>query len=396
MLRLVSSESVTEGHPDKVADQISDAVLDAALGRDLGAVVTCETLVTTGLALVAGELSGCGGTDLNLDVAGVARRTLKRIGYTDDRYGINADTCSVLIAMDPPSVERDDGATCGHEGTIGHSEEAGPASTGQGVVYGYATNEHPTFLPQPIAYAHALSRRLAVARREAESPFGLQGTAMVTVEYEGQVAKRVVSVVISTQHEERATVDEIESAVAERVLGPVLDGVDGFDDCALVVNPLGQLAPGRPTADCGFTGRKVIVDTYGGVGRHGGGSFSGKDPARVDRCGAYACRWVAKNLVAAGAASRCEVHLSYASGQPAPMSMAVDTFGTEHVDPARILAVVREVFDLRPRSIVRDLDLRRPIYSGTAAYGHFGRAEPWCTWERLDRVGALTSALGLR
>lgn len=392
MLRHISSESVTEGHPDKVADQVSDAVLDAALEQDLDAVVSCETLVTTGMVLVAGELAGLEEPDPPLDIAGVARRTLQRIGCTDDRFGINADTCSVLVAMEVRDGERADEASDGGDEEDGVTD---PGSRAQGLVYGYATDEHPTFLPQPIAHAHALARRLTHARREGDAPFGPHGTAMVTVEYEGQVAKRVVSVVIATQHEEGSTLDEVESAVAEQVLAPVLDGVEGFDDCSLVVHSLGHVEPAGPRVDWGLTGRKIIVDTYGGVGRHGGRSFSGKDPSTVDRAGAYACRWVAKNVVAAGIASRCEVHAAYEGVRRAPASVVVETFGTEHVDPPRITAAIREVFDLRPTSIVRDLDLRRPIYSGTAAYGHFGRTEPWCTWERLDRVAALTSAVGL-
>jgi len=384
----MSSESFTEGHPDKVADQISDAVLDAVLDQDTDAVVACEALVTAGFALVAGELAAFGGADPALDITTIVRDTLERTGCTDDRFGISAETCSVLVSMEAP-FSGSAGVPAGGDGPTG-PVSAHPASAAQATVYGYATDEHPSFLPQPIAYAHALSRGLADVRREGGSPFGPNGTAMVTVEYEDQVPERVVAVVISTQHDDGVTVDEVESAVAEGVLGPVLAGQSGFDGCSLVVHSLGGWHTGW-----GLTGRKIIADTYGGIGRHGGGAFSGRDPSTLDRSGAYACRWVAKNLVAAGAASRCEVHLTYAGGRYEPLATAIDTFGTETVDPARIVDAVHEVFDLQPSSIVRDLDLRRPIYARTAAYGHFGRTETWCTWERLDRVPALTSALGL-
>ncbi len=395
MNRIVTSESVTEGHPDKVADQISDAVLDAALTQDSEAHVACETLVTTGLVVVAGEMSSSDGAEININPAELARTTLCRIGYDDDRYGINGSTCAVMVAMDEQSHDIATGVTTALEERSGVESGVGRGAGDQGMMYGFASDEHPTLLPRPIAYAHALSRRLAEARRIGDTPFGPDGKTMVTVGYEGLEPKQIESILVSTQHDEAADRCEVEAAVRETVLAPVLDGVEGFDDCEVIVNPSGRFVLGGPHADCGLTGRKIIVDTYGGVGRHGGGAFSGKDPSKVDRSAAYACRWVAKNLVAAGAAARCELQVSYAIGRAAPVSVAVDTFGTENADPEAILAAVGAVFDLRPAAIVEALDLRRPIYGGTAAYGHFGRDEAWCTWEKLDRVGALRSELRL-
>jgi S-adenosylmethionine synthetase len=376
---LFTSESVTEGHPDKVADQISDGVLDALIAQDPMSRVACETLVTTGLALVAGEIT----TEAYVHVPDVVRDTLRRIGYDNASYGIDWETCSVVTSIDRQSPDIAQGVDTGGAGD-------------QGMMFGYATDESPDLMPLPISIAHKICRRLAEARKAKELDFlRPDGKSQVTIEYEGDRPVRVDTVVVSTQHHESVSHDRLREAVIETIIKPVLPPalIDPKRKITYHVNPTGRFVIGGPRAATGLTGRKIIVDTYGGAARHGGGAFSGKDPTKVDRSASYAARHVAKNVVAAGLARRCEIQVAYAIGVAEPVSLHVDTFGTSIMPDPEIAAMVRAAFDLTPRGIIKALDLRRPFYSQTAAYGHFGREQDGFPWEQRDRVDALRAAV---
>jgi S-adenosylmethionine synthetase len=398
-----TSESVTEGHPDKIADQISDAVLDAVLSEDPVGRVACETLVTTGLVLVAGEIS----TTATLDVPQIVRGVVREIGYTSSEYGFDADTCAVNVSLDKQSPDIAQGVDEAFESRGAGGDPLDRIGAGdQGMMFGFACDETPQLMPLPLMLAHALTRRLAAVRRDGTVPELLpDGKAQVTVRYRRNAdgapeAVAVERVVISSQHTRGADMDELRSAIVEHVVRAAIPA-ELLDDATMrsadfvLVNPTGRFEVGGPMGDAGLTGRKIIVDTYGGMARHGGGAFSGKDPTKVDRSAAYACRWVAKNIVAAGLARRCELQVAYAIGVAHPVSLNVETFGTHRADPDAIEAAVREHFDLRPAAILRDLDLRRPIYRATAAYGHFGRDREGFPWERTDRADALARALGV-
>ncbi len=393
-----TSESVTEGHPDKMADQISDSILDALLEQDPTSRVACETMVTTGLAFIAGEIT----TDSYVDIPSVVRRTINRIGYDRESYGFDGNTCGVMVAIDEQSADIAQGVDKSEEvrssGSTGDAIDDQGAGD-QGMMFGYACNDTDELMPQPIHVAHRLAEQLAEVRRAGTIPYlRPDGKTQVTFDYENGKPVRLRTVLVSTQHDDGIDRDSmIRPDLIEHVIRPVVPEQFAGDDYEIFVNPTGRFVIGGPVGDAGLTGRKIIVDTYGGSARHGGGAFSGKDPSKVDRSGAYATRWVAKNVVAAGAAERCEVQVAYAIGVAHPMSVMVETFGTETVDPEAITRAVNEVFDLRPAAIVRDLDLRRPMYARTAAYGHFGRpgSDDAFTWERTDRVDDLKSALGL-
>jgi S-adenosylmethionine synthetase len=378
-IHLFTSESVTEGHPDKVADQISDAVLDEVLRQDPTSRVACETLVTTGMVLLAGEIT----THAYVDFAAVARRVVKEIGYTQASFGFDSQTCAVLSAIDPQSPDIAQGVDTGGAGD-------------QGLMFGFACRETPELMPLPIALAHRLTRRLAAARRSGEIAWlRPDGKSQVTVEYEGNRPVRVHTVVISTQHDAAVSHDEIRKTVIEKIIKAEI-APELLDERTIYhVNPTGRFVVGGPQGDCGLTGRKIIVDTYGGYGRHGGGAFSGKDPTKVDRSACYMARHVAKNLVAAGLAERVEVQLAYAIGVADPVSVRVDSFGTGMVGDREMERLVREHFPLAPRGIIEDLDLRRPIYQKTASYGHFGRDDKDFRWESTHRAAALRAAAGL-
>jgi S-adenosylmethionine synthetase len=384
--RLFSSESVTEGHPDKICDQISDAILDELLAQDPLSRVAVETMVTTGLVHVAGEVT----TEAYADIPSTIRRVVRDIGYTSSAIGFDADSCGVSVSIGEQSPDIWQGV-----GDARDSDRHELGAGDQGLMFGYACTDTPTFMPLPIALAHGLTARLAQVRREGVVP-GLRpdGKAQVTIAYEGDKAVAVETVVVSTQHDPDVSNADLEAAITRHVIEPVLSTseLDSSSYRALI-NPTGSFVIGGPKGDAGLTGRKIIVDTYGGMARHGGGAFSGKDPSKVDRSAAYAMRWAAKNVVAAGLASRCEVQVAYAIGRAAPVGLYVETFGTETVPADRIAAAITEVFDLRPSAIIDALDLRRPIYRATAAYGHFGRELPDFTWERTDRVDALQSAV---
>ena len=391
-----TSESVTEGHPDKMADQISDAVLDALLAEDPQSRVACETFVTTGLAIVGGEIT----TNGYVDIPGIVRSTIKGIGYDRESYGYDGATCGVLIALDEQSPDIAQGVDDSEEvrsGTSGEDLLNRQGAGDQGMMFGFASDETDVLMPQPINVAHRLAERLAEVRKAGTVPYlRPDGKTQVTFDYEDGRPVRLRAVLISTQHNDGVDRDEvIKPDLIEHVIRPVIPEAFADDDYEVHVNPTGRFVIGGPVGDAGLTGRKIIVDTYGGMSRHGGGAFSGKDPSKVDRSAAYAARWVAKNVVASGAAAKCEVQVAYAIGMAQPISVMVETFGTERVDQAKIATAVRDVFDLRPAAIIRDLDLRRPIFRRTAAYGHFGRTEPEFTWERTDRVSDLASALGL-
>ncbi len=374
--RLFTSESVTEGHPDKVADQISDSVLDAILSQDPNARVACETLVTTGLAFIAGEIT----TTAYVDIPSVAREVIRDIGYTDAAYGFDFHTCSVITSIDEQSPDI-------AMGVVG-KEGAGD----QGMMFGFACRETETMMPAPIFLAHRLSERLAWVRRNEASCSYLRpdGKTQVTVEYVDGKPSRIDTVVVSTQHAEDARDETIRKDVAEKIVRPVLarHGYSG-DGYRLLVNPTGRFVQGGPKADCGLTGRKIIVDTYGGMGSHGGGAFSGKDPSKVDRSASYAARHIARNIVTAELADRCEIQIAYAIGEKEPVSVMVDSFGTGKIDDERLTKIVRDVFDLTPKGIIERLKLRRGIYRKTAAYGHFGRDDKDFTWEFADQVEEL-------
>ncbi|MBC7347497.1 MAG: methionine adenosyltransferase [Clostridia bacterium] len=393
--KFFTSESVTEGHPDKMADQISDAILDALLAKDPFARVACETTVTTGLVLVAGEIT----TDCYVDIPRVVRETIREIGYTRAKFGFDGDTCAVVTAIDEQSPDIALGVNRALEvrDAEGEFDEADSLGAGdQGMMFGYATTETPEYMPLPISLAHALVRRLAQARKTREIPYlRPDGKSQVTVEYENGRPIRVEVVVLSTQHRPDVDMDTLREEVMEKVIRQVVPP-ELIDACTrFYINPTGRFVIGGPQGDTGLTGRKIIVDTYGGMARHGGGSFSGKDPTKVDRSGTYAARWVAKNLVAAGLAERCEVQIAYAIGVARPLAVNVDTFGTGRLPEAELARLVERHFDLRPGAIIRDLQLRRPLYRQVAAYGHFGRPDLDLPWERLDKVEAIRRDVGI-
>jgi S-adenosylmethionine synthetase len=379
---LFTSESVTEGHPDKMCDKISDAILDAIIADDPRARVACETLVKTGFVVVAGEIT----TTTYVNIPQIVRETVKEIGYVSSEMGFDGQSCGVLVAVEEQSPDINQGVdrTEGEQG-------AGD----QGMMFGYACRETDVLMPMPIHLAHKLTERLAHVRKQDASSFlRPDGKSQVSVVYEGDKPVAVDTVVISTQHSEAVSQERLREFVIEEIIKPVVPA-ELLKNPTYHINPTGRFVIGGPMGDAGLTGRKIIVDTYGGMGRHGGGAFSGKDPSKVDRSATYAARWVAKNLVASGAASRCEVQVAYAIGVAHPISIMVETFGTEQTDPDKITQAVKDVFDLRPAAIIRDLDLRRPIFRKTAAYGHFGREDADFTWEQTTRAADLKSALGL-
>lgn len=391
MRRLFTSESVTEGHPDKMADQISDAILDAIMEKDPMARVACETFLTTGMALIAGEIS----TKCYVDMPKIVRETIKGIGYTNATYGFDCNTSAVLTSIDEQSPDIAMGVDKALEAKNGEIDEVDAIGAGdQGMMFGYATNETDSFMPLPIYLAHELVKRLTHLRKSGEIPYILpDGKSQVTVEYEDNKPLRVDAVVVSTQHKGEATLEQIRQDVIEKVIKPVIPTEFLDADTKFFINPTGRFVIGGPQGDTGLTGRKIIVDTYGGMARHGGGAFSGKDCTKVDRSGAYAARHVAKNVVAAGLADRCEVQLAYAIGVAYPVSVLVDTFGTNKVPEEKIVKAVQDNFDLRPAGIIRDLNLRQPIYKQVAAYGHFGRTDLDLPWEKLDKVDALRKSI---
>jgi S-adenosylmethionine synthetase len=391
-----TSESVTEGHPDKIADQVSDAVLDAILAADPAGRVACETLLTTGLCVVAGEVT----TREYVDIPSIARDTIKSIGYDRESFGFDGNTCGVIVALDEQSPDIGQGVDTSEEVRSGKSGEDLLNAQGagdQGMMFGFACNETEALMPLPIWLAHRMAERLAEARRADIIPYlRPDGKTQVTFDYEGSEPVRLRTVLISTQHAPGIDRDSmIRPDLIEHVIRPVVPERFRDDDYTVLINPTGQFVLGGPHADTGLTGRKIIVDTYGGMARHGGGAFSGKDPSKVDRSAAYAARWVAKHVVASGAAGRCEVQVAYAIGVAQPVSILVETFGTETVDPSRIEQGVRDCFDLRPAAIINELNLRQPIYRRTAAYGHFGRDEPGFTWEQLGNLDSFKAAVGV-
>ncbi|HTP42643.1 MAG TPA: methionine adenosyltransferase [Nitrospiria bacterium] len=377
---LFTSESVTEGHPDKIADQISDAILDEIIAKDQYCRVACETLVTTGLAFVAGEIT----TSCYVEIPEIVRRTVRDVGYTRAKYGFDFETCSVLTAIHSQSPDIAMGVDTGGAGD-------------QGIMFGYATNETPELMPTPILLAHKLTKRLTDLRKQGLLPYlRPDGKSQVTVEYRDSKPVRVTAIVISTQHSPDVTLKELREDVIDQVIKPTIPPAL-LDEESIIyhINPTGRFVIGGPQGDTGITGRKIIVDTYGGVGSHGGGAFSGKDPTKVDRSASYMCRYIAKNLVAAGIADRCEVQVAYAIGVAEPVSILVDTFHTGRIPQERILELVRQFFPLTPKGIIDYLDLRRPIYKKTAAYGHFGRQEPEFTWEKTDLAGKIKKEAGV-
>jgi len=370
---------VTEGHPDKIADQISDAILDAVLAEDPKGRVACETMVTTGLAFIAGEIT----TDVYVEFPTLVRETIREIGYTRAKFGFDCETCAVISSIDPQSPDIQQGVDTGGAGD-------------QGLMFGYATNETDALMPMPILLAHKLTQKLSSTRRSGELDWlRPDGKSQVTVEYDGTTPKRIDAVVVSTQHSENISTEDLRAQVVEKVIRPTLPAEMFDDQTKIYINPTGRFVTGGPQADCGLTGRKIIVDTYGGVGSHGGGAFSGKDPSKVDRSASYMARHVAKNIVAAGLSDRVEVQLAYAIGVVDPVSVMVDCFGTEKVPVDRVTAAIRQVFDLTPKGIITNLDLLRPIYRKTAAFGHFGRNDPDFTWEITNRVEDLRTACGV-
>ncbi len=394
-LRAFSSESVTEGHPDKMADQISDAILDAILSQDPASRLACETFLTTGLVLVGGEIS----TKAYVDIAAIARQTIREIGYDKHDLGFDGATCGVMVAIDEQSSDIAQGVDASEEVRSGSATAEDDLETqgagDQGMMFGYATSETDVLMPLPIHTAHRLAEQLARVRKDGTIPYlRPDGKTQVTFDYDGDRPVRLRTVLLSTQHDDGVDRDTtMRNDIIEHVIKPIVPAEFADDDYEILVNPTGRFVLGGPVADAGLTGRKIIVDTYGGSARHGGGAFSGKDPSKVDRSAAYATRWVAKNVVASGAAARCEVQVAYAIGMAHPVSIMVETFGTESVDPQAIEAAVTGIFDLRPAAIVREFDLRRPIYRKTATYGHFGR--DGFPWEETNRVSDLKSALGL-
>lgn len=392
MARLFTSESVTEGHPDKICDQISDAILDALIEQDPYSRVAAETTVATGLALVVGEIS----TKAYVDIPKIIRNTIRDIGYTKNADGFDADSIAVLTSIDEQSADIALGVDKAYESKTGDSnEDFGTGAGDQGMMFGYATNETPEYLPITISFAHRLTRKLAEVRKSGTLTYlRPDGKSQVTVEFDDEGnAKRIDTVVISTQHSEAVTLEQIREDIIKYVIKEVIPADLLDDKTKYFVNPTGRFVIGGPQGDAGLTGRKIIVDTYGGVGRHGGGAFSGKDPTKVDRSAAYAVRWVAKNLVAAGVADKLEIEVAYAIGVAKPVSISVDTFGTGKISDGNIVEIISREFDLRPAAIIDALDLRKPIYKQTAAYGHFGRTDIDLPWERLDKVEAIKKHL---
>jgi len=391
-----TSESVTEGHPDKMCDQISDAVLDAIFEEDPNSRVACESMATTGLVVVAGEIS----TKAYVDIPKIVRETVCGIGYDRESYGFDGNTCGVITAIDEQSPDIAQGVDLAQEvrtGTSGEDILNAQGAGDQGMMFGYACDETDDLMPLPIWLAHRLAQRMAEVRKAGVLPYlRPDGKTQVTVDYEDGRPTALKTVLISTQHQPGIDIETLlKPDLRDHVIHPLLPSQFAGDRYEILANPTGLFELGGPHADTGLTGRKIIVDTYGGAARHGGGAFSGKDPSKVDRSAAYAARWVAKHVVGSGAARRCEIQVAYAIGVARPVSVMVETFGTETVDPGRIEAMVPEVFDLRPAAIIRDLDLRRPIYKRTAAYGHFGRSDKEFTWERLNRLDDVKRALGL-
>lgn len=396
MKRLFTSESVTEGHPDKVCDQISDAIVDAIYAQDPQGRVAAETTVNTGYAMVMGEIS----TDCYIDIPKIAREVILDIGYDKSDYGFDGHTCAIMTSIDEQSSDIAmgvDNALEYKEGTL--TDEATIAATGagdQGIMFGFACNETPELMPMPISLAHKLAIQLTKVRKDGTLTYlRPDGKTQVTVEYDGDQVKRVDTVLISTQHDPDASLEQIRADLKKYVIDPIIPGDLLDDETKYFVNPTGRFVIGGPHGDSGLTGRKIIVDTYGGYARHGGGAFSGKDPTKVDRSATYAARYVAKNIVAAGLADKCEIQLAYAIGVAKPVSVLVDTFGTGRIDDEKISELVSEVFDLRPAAIIRDLDLRRPIYRQVAAYGHFGRTDIDVPWEHTDKADILKEKAGL-
>ena len=391
MKRLFTSESVTEGHPDKICDQISDAVLDSILEKDPMARVACETAVTTGMVLVMGEIS----TSCYVDIPKVVRKTIREIGYDRAKYGFDCDTCSVLTSIDEQSGDIAMGVDEALESRAGEKDNVEAVGAGdQGMMFGFATNETPEYMPSPIAMAHRLSRRLTEVRKNGTLPYlRPDGKTQVTVEYDDNRVVRIDAIVISTQHDDHVSQEQIREDLMEHVIKAVIPAELLDESTKYYINPTGRFVVGGPQGDSGLTGRKIIVDTYGGYGRHGGGAFSGKDPTKVDRSAAYAARWVAKNLVAAGVADKLEIQLAYAIGVAKPVSIEVETFGTGKISDQEITNIVEKVFDLRPGAIIRDLELRRPLYRQTAAYGHFGRNDLNLPWEELNKVDEIRKYL---
>lgn len=393
--KLFTSESVTEGHPDKMADQISDGILDAILEQDPNARVAAETLVTTGLVMVSGEIS----TVCYVDIPKVVRATIAEIGYTRAKYGFDAETCAILTSLDEQSGDIAMGVNQAFEAKNGEMNDADVEAIGagdQGMMFGYATNETPELMPMPAILANKMAMRLTEVRRQNIIDYlRPDGKTQVTVEYDDDKPVRIDTVVVSTQHHPDVDRATIEKDILEHVIKAIIPANMLDENTKYYINPTGRFVIGGPQGDCGLTGRKIIVDTYGGMARHGGGAFSGKDPTKVDRSAAYAARYVAKNLVAAGVADRCEIQLAYAIGVAHPVSIAVDSFGTAKIPEEKIIEIINEQFDLRPAAIIRDLKLRRPIYKKTAAYGHFGRSDQDFTWEQTDKAEAIRKRAGL-
>ena len=391
--RLFTSESVTEGHPDKIADQISDSVLDAIYTQDPAARVACETAVTTGLVLVMGEIT----TNCYVDINKIARETINEIGYNNPSFGFDGNTCGVIVALDEQSPDIAMGVDSALENRTGEMSEEGIEATGagdQGMMFGFACNETPELMPMPISLAHRLTRKLTEVRKNGTLNYlRPDGKSQVTVEYDGDKVVRVDAVVISTQHAEEVTGEQIHKDIMEHVIKPVVPAELLDENTKYFINPTGRFVIGGPVGDAGLTGRKIIVDTYGGYASHGGGAFSGKDPTKVDRSAAYAARYVAKNIVAAGLATKCEIEIAYAIGVAHPVSILVNTHGTGIVSDEKLVELVKANFDLRPAGIIKMLDLRRPIYKQTAAYGHFGRTDVSLPWEQTDKVEALKKAI---
>ncbi|MCA1708612.1 MAG: methionine adenosyltransferase [Actinobacteria bacterium] len=393
-LRLFTSESVTEGHPDKMADQISDAILDEILGDDPVGRVACETLITTGLVVVAGEIS----TSTYVDVPAVVRRTITDIGYTSSKIGFDGQTCGVSVSIQEQSPDIDQGVSQSLEERVGAAAESDLDSQGagdQGMMFGFACKENDDLMPLPIWLSHRFAQRLSEVRKAGVLPYlRPDGKVQVTVGYEDGVPRSLDTIVISAQHQPNVDIETLlKPDLVQHVIDPLIPSDLDSEELRVLVNPTGVFEIGGPRADTGLTGRKIIIDTYGGMARHGGGAFSGKDPTKVDRSAAYAARYVAKNVIAAGLAERFEIQVAYAIGVAHPVSVGIDTFGTESVAPEKILSAIEDIFDLRPAAIIRDLDLRRPIYQNTAAYGHFGRSDKDFTWERTDRADDLRHAV---
>ena len=391
--RLFTSESVTEGHPDKIADQISDSVLDAIYAQDPAARVACETAVTTGLVLVMGEIT----TNCYVDINKIARETINEIGYNNPSFGFDGNTCGVIVALDEQSPDIAMGVDSALENRTGEMSEEGIEATGagdQGMMFGFACNETPELMPMPISLAHRLTHRLTQVRKDGTLAYlRPDGKSQVTVEYDGDKVVRVDAVVISTQHAEEVSQEQIHQDIMEHVIKPVVPAELLDAETKYFINPTGRFVIGGPVGDAGLTGRKIIVDTYGGYASHGGGAFSGKDPTKVDRSAAYAARYVAKNIVAAGLATKCEIEIAYAIGVAHPVSILVNTHGTGVVSDEKLVELVKANFDLRPAGIIKMLDLRRPIYKQTAAYGHFGRTDVELPWEQTDKVEVLKKAI---